>query len=329
MRGLIVKKTQKFVSSRWLPGKCQRVFSTTMSRESLDISGIYPPLATPYNKDESIAFDKLEHNMQKWNKIPFKGYVVQGSNAEWCFQSWEERVQVVRKTAKLAAPGKLIMAGSGCESTRETIRMGKEMAEAGAHALLVVNPYYFKDGMTSDALVAHYSAVADQSKLPIVIYNVPRNTGMNIPVDAIVKLAQHPNIIGIKDSGGDITRIASMVFATSSFDFQVLAGSAGFLLAAYRVGCVGGICALANVLGEEVCKLAQLAQSTDSKAAQDLQLRLVGPNSCVTSRFGVPGLKTAMDWFGYYGGPTRSPLLPLSDANIQAMKAEFQKSQLL
>ncbi|GFR79140.1 4-hydroxy-2-oxoglutarate aldolase, mitochondrial [Elysia marginata] len=120
-----------------------------------------------------------------------------------------------------------------------------------------------------------------------------------------------------------------MVFATSTSDFQVLAGSAGFLLAAYKVGCVGGICALANVLGEEVCELGELAQSTDSKAAQDLQLRLVGPNSCVTGRFGVPGLKTAMDWFGYYGGPTRSPLQPLSDANTEAMKAEFQKSQFL
>ncbi|GFO37986.1 4-hydroxy-tetrahydrodipicolinate synthase [Plakobranchus ocellatus] len=307
----------------------QRALSSSISRKSLDISGIYPPICTPYNHDESITFDKLEYNMKKWNQIPFKGYVVQGSNAEWCFQSWDERVQVVRETARLAAPGRVIMAGSGCESTRDTIRMCKDMSEAGAHALLVVNPFYFKDNMTSDALVAHFTAVADHSPLPIVMYNVPRNTGVDIPVDAVVKLAQHHNIIGIKDSGGDITRIASIVFATASSDFQVLAGSAGFLLAAYNVGCVGGICALANVLGEETCRLADLAQSNDLKAAMDLQLRLVGPNSCVTKRFGVPGLKTSMEWFGYYGGPPRSPLQSLSDNQVQAIKSEFQKSFFL
>ncbi|XP_059157059.1 4-hydroxy-2-oxoglutarate aldolase, mitochondrial-like [Physella acuta] len=309
--------------------RIQKQLSTSSVTHQFDISGIFPPIPTPFNEDETINFDKLEFNMKIWNKMPFKGYVVQGSNGEFCFLNWDEREMMVKDTKSLAAPGKLIIAGSGCESTRDTILLSKKMAEAGADAVLVVNPFYFKASMTADALTRHFTKVADQVPVPVILYNLPSNTGMDIPPEVVIKLAQHPNIIGMKDSGGDITRIASIVYETSSFDFQILAGSAGFLLAAHNVGCVGGICGIANVLGNEVCELLKLAQAGDLKSAMDLQLRLVIPNSYVTRRLGVPGLKKAMEWFGYYGGPTRSPLTPLKLEEEQALKKAFKKSLFL
>jgi len=308
--------------------KCQVRLSSSASSK-LNISGIYPPIPTPFNEDESIAYDKLKFNMDKWNTVPFRGYVVQGSNGECCFQNWDERIEMVKKTKDFADPNKLIIGGSGCESTRDTILMTKNMADAGADAVLVVNPFYYKASMNNQALKTHFTKVADSSPVPIILYNVPPNTGMDIPPEVVVDLAHHPNIVGMKDSGGDITRLAALCFQTSSLDFQILAGSAGFLLAAYNIGCVGGVLGLANVLGEETCRLAQLAQTDDAKAAMDLQLRLVGPNTCVTRRFGVPGLKTALEWFGYYGGPTRLPLVPLGQQDVDIMRNVFKKSLYL
>jgi 4-hydroxy-2-oxoglutarate aldolase len=304
-------------------------FSSSAQRQQLDISGILPPIPTPFNADESIAYDKLELNMQKWNKIPFKGYVVQGSNGECCFLSFEERIKMVKEVKRLAGPNKLIVAGSGCESTWETISLSQKLADAGAQAVLVVNPFYFKASMNHEALTNHFTKVADQLSVPVILYNVPSNTGMDIPPEVVIKLAKHPNIIGMKDSSGDIIRIASLVYSTASENFQILSGSAGFLLPSYSVGCVGGICGLANVLGEEVCRLSDLSNSKDVKAAKELQLRIVGPNACVTRRFGVPGLKATMEWFGYYGGPTRSPLVALTPSEAAVVKQFFQKSNFL
>uniref|UniRef100_A0A8C7JWT9 4-hydroxy-2-oxoglutarate aldolase, mitochondrial n=1 Tax=Oncorhynchus kisutch TaxID=8019 RepID=A0A8C7JWT9_ONCKI len=163
--------------------------------------------------------------------------------------------------------------------------------------------------MDSRALVHHFTQVADSS--------------LDLPVDAVVRLAQHPNILGLKDSGGDITRIALIVHKTKPQDFQVLAGSAGFLMAAYSVGCVGGVCALANVLGREVCELEQLCVSGRWEEASALQQRLIEPNTAVTRKFGVPALKQAMEWFGYHGGTCRSPLQPLSEAESQQLRLDF------
>lgn len=165
--------------------------------------------------------------------------------------------------------------------------------------------------------------VADLSPIPVVLYSVPANTGLDLPVDAVVTLSQHPNIVGMKDSGGDVTRIGLIVHKTRKQDFQVLAGSAGFLMASYALGAVGGVCALANVLGAQVCQLERLCLTGQWEDAQKLQHRLIEPNAAVTRRFGIPGLKKMMDWFGYYGGPCRAPLQELSPAEEEALRMDF------
>ncbi|ERE79654.1 4-hydroxy-2-oxoglutarate aldolase, mitochondrial isoform X2 [Cricetulus griseus] len=211
-------------------------------------------------------------------------------------------------------------------ATQATVEMTVSMAQVGADAVMVVTPCYYRGRMSSAALIHHYTKVADLSPIPVVLYNVPANTGLDLPVDAVVTLSQHPNIIGIKDSGGDVTRIGLMVHKTSKQDFQVLAGSVGFLLASYAVGAVGGICGLANVLGAQVCQLERLCLTGQWEAAQTLQHRLIEPNTAVTRRFGIPGLKKTMDWFGYYGGPCRAPLQELSPTEEEALRLDFSNN---
>ncbi|XP_064418985.1 4-hydroxy-2-oxoglutarate aldolase, mitochondrial [Latimeria chalumnae] len=289
----------------------------------LDIKGIYPPISTPFNLKEEVDYRKLQENLHKYSQIPFRGLVVQGSNGEYMYLTQEERVEVVWRARQVLPQDKLLLAGSGCESTQATVEMTKRMADAGADAALVVTPCYYRGRMTSAALIQHYTKVADSSPVPVVLYSVPANTGLDLPVDAVVTLSQHPNIIGLKDSGGDITRIGLIVHKTREQDFQVLAGSAGFLLAGYSVGTVGGVCALANILGEQVCQLEKLCLSGQWEAARTLQHRLIEPNSAVTKKFGIPALKQAMEWFGYYGGPCRSPLHPLTEAETKELRKDF------
>uniref|UniRef100_A0A8C5Q528 4-hydroxy-2-oxoglutarate aldolase, mitochondrial n=1 Tax=Leptobrachium leishanense TaxID=445787 RepID=A0A8C5Q528_9ANUR len=290
---------------------------------ALDIRGIYPPITTPFTNQEEVDYEKLEENLQNYNHIPFRGFVVQGSNGEYAYLTSEERVEVVRRVRKAVPTNRLVIAGSGCESTQATIRMTEEMAKFGADAVLVVTPAYYRGRMTSTALIHHYSKVADCSPVPVVLYSVPGNTGLDIPVDAIVTLSQHQNIIGIKDSGGDVTRIGLIIHKTKRQGFQVLSGSASFLLAGYSIGAVGGICALANVLGAQLCALESMCLNDQWEEAKELQHRLIEPNAAVTRRFGVPGVKQVMEWYGYHGGPCRSPLLPLTDEEIKELKKAF------
>jgi len=267
----------------------------------ISLSGIFPPIVTPFNANQSVAWDKLQHNVEKLNKLQLAGYLVHGSNGEFCYLSTEEKIEAVK-------------------------RMTEAMAGAGCDAAVVVTPCYYKGGMTSEALEQHYKTVADSSPVPVVLYSVPANTTLDLPLQTVLNLAHHPNIVGIKDSGGDITKIAAMVHMTRDQDFQVIAGSAGFLLPALTVGAVGGICALANVLPEPVLDLVNLFNQQQFEEAQKLQHLLIGPNTAVTKQFGVAGLKQSMDWAGYHGGETRRPLLPLTHLQTEQLQTIFASS---
>ncbi|XP_028340278.1 4-hydroxy-2-oxoglutarate aldolase, mitochondrial isoform X16 [Physeter macrocephalus] len=219
-------------------------------------------------------------NVITWEGVAsLAGFVVQGSNGEFPFLTSSERLEVVSRVRQALPRDKLLLAGSGCESTQATVEMTVSMAQVGADAAMVVTPCYYHGRMNSAALIHHYTKVADLSPIPVVLYSVPANTGLDLPVDAVVTLSKHPNIVGIKDSGGDVTRIGLIVHKTRRQDFQVLAGSAGFLLASYAVGAVGGVCALANVLGAQVCQLERLCLTGQWEDAQKLQHRLIEPNT--------------------------------------------------
>merc|ERR1712223_1617617 len=167
---------------------------------SVNLTGIFPPIVTPFNEDESIAWDKLRGNLARWRKEPLAGFLVHGSNGEFAYLTAKERVEVIRVVKEEVGEGQLVLAGSGCESTCETIEMTSAMADAGADAAVVYTPCYYKAKMTSPALEKHFIEVADASPIPIVLYSVPANTTIDLPVASVARLSSHPNIIGMKDS---------------------------------------------------------------------------------------------------------------------------------
>ena len=289
--------------------------------------GVYPPIPTPF-VDGEVAHDKLAENLARWNQTDLAGYVVLGSNGETVYLSEAERVAVM-STAREAIPrNKLLIVGTGTESTKATIERTRTAAEAGADAVLVITPCYYKGQMTAEALRRHYFALADASPIPILLYNVPKFTGLDLSAETVLELAQHPNIAGIKDSGGNVTKLGAIIGAAPDH-FEVLAGSGGFFYPALVLGAVGGVLALANVAPDQCCQIYRAAREGQHGQAQELQLRMIPLNAAVTARFGIPGLKAALDLLGYYGGEPRSPLSPPSSDQIEELRRILKETGLL
>lgn len=295
---------------------------------SLDLSGIHPPIPTPFDEQGDVALDRLRENLIRWGETGLAGFVVLGSNGEAVHLSEGEKQDALRAAREAIPSQRLLIAGTGQQSTRATIELTHRAADLGADAALVTPPHYYRPKMDTVALERHYFALADASPIPILIYNMPTYTGIDLTVELVLRLAQHPNIVGMKDSGGNPVKIGAVIGGAPE-GFQVLAGSASFLYPAMVLGAVGGICALANVAPRECCQLADLVRTGDHQAARKLQLRLIPPNAAVTSRFGVPGLKQALDWTGYYGGPVRLPLGPLTDKERMELRKVLIEAELI
>lgn len=262
------------------------------------------------------------------NQTGIRGYVVGGSNGEFVLLSHDERVDLVQSAREAIPSDRTLIAGSGTESTHSTIELSHRMKDAGADALIIVTPRYYANLMTAEAFVKYYQRVAEEVQHPILLYNVPANTRINLPLEAIEELAKHPMIMGIKDSGGDIVRIASIVERTAP-DFQVLAGSASFFLPALAVGAVGCVSALANIAPQRLIDIMEsyLAGAVDT--AQSIQRSILDANAAVTAGYGVPGLKAALDMIGLYGGPVREPLRPLTDEGRQDLERVLKEAGIL
>lgn len=299
-----------------------------MSKPTISLKGIMPPIPTPFDAAGEVHVGALVENLERWNQYDLRGYVVLGSNGEGVYLDEAEKVRVW-ETARRAIPAdKLLVAGTGAESTRQTITITLRAADAGADAALVVTPHYYGPKMTPDSLVQHYVKVADASPIPILIYNVPKFTNVNMDAGAVARAAEHPNIAGIKDTSGNITQLADTVRVVGP-DFQVLAGAASFLLAGLTVGAVGGILALANIAPQKGLEITRLFEAGARDEAAELQRRMIPVNSAVTARFGIAGLKAALDMLGYYGGPVRSPLLGLTEGERQTLREILQEGEIL
>ena len=293
----------------------------------IDLNGIFPPVTTPF-VDGEVAYDKLALNIEKYGSTGLKGIVVLGSNGEYVSLSEEEKRKVVETVVQATPDHMSVIAGTGCESTRETIRLTADCATAGAHAALVVTPHYFGAKMSDDALISHFTAVADSSPIPILLYNVPQFTHVNLTVNVVAKLSGHPNIVGIKDSTGNVMQVGEFLGRIDP-DFSVLVGTASALYGALTLGCVGGVLALANITPETCVKIHSLIQEGDYKAAQQIQLKMIPVNKAVTAVFGIAGLKTALDMLGYFGGEPRTPLLPSTDEAKLAIENILKQAGLL
>jgi 4-hydroxy-2-oxoglutarate aldolase len=272
--------------------------------------GILPPVPTTFRHGEFHAPD-LAANLERWNRTPLAGYVVLGSNGEGVHLADDEALAVIETAASGRGRDKLLVAGTGRESTSAAVDFTRRAAHAGAQAALVFCPAYYRSAMTDSALEHHYRVLADAAEIPIILYHVPKFRPVTFSIDLVLRLAEHPNILGIKDTSGDLAFMAALLKDRPP-GFRIYVGMASILLAGLALGADGGILALANVAPVECVALAQAVQRCDLAQARSLQFRLLPVNQAVTSRFGIPGLKHALDLLGYHGGEARRPLEPLA-----------------
>jgi 4-hydroxy-2-oxoglutarate aldolase len=275
----------------------------------VNLEGILPPVATPF-RDDGIDLPGLRANVQKWMRTGLRGLVVLGSNGEAPYVDEAEAVEVIAATREWVPRDRLLIAGTGKASTRQTIRASRDAARAGADAVLVLTPASFKPQMTGEALLHHYRAVADESPVPVLLYNFPAATGVTLAVETTRALCEHPNIVGVKESSGDLAVVGDLV-ATTPDRFQVVVGAAPTLFASLAVGANGGVVAVANVVPDLCVRLHALTRAGRHDEAVALQRALTPLARAVTTLYGVPGLKAAMELAGYVGGAPRSPLVPV------------------
>jgi len=352
------------------------------------LHGIFPPLTTPFHPDGTLYFKKLEANVERHSKTPVAGIVALGSTGEAILLSDQERRDVLKSTREATAPNKVLIAGTGIESAVETLHLTEYAAELGYDVAMVRTPHYYKKQMQPANILAFYRTVADRSPLPVIIYNFPQATGYDIPVEVVVELAEHPNVIGIKESSGDVEKVRRMVEGTrhvkrsatvtetfaavtprmlksvsqgngqggepvsvgalagasnpsssavsviaglktrqKEVGFQVLVGAAQTLEPSFQVGAVGAILAFADAAPTACYEIHAAWKEGDIELARLKQARIAKASLRVVGELGIPGIKHAMDFNGYFGGPVRLPLLPLTadlKAEVELLMADIR-----
>ncbi len=294
---------------------------------TVDLRGIFPPITTPFENDE-VNLRGLQHNLARYLASRVHGVVVLGSNGEAPHLSEEESTRIVAAAREQVPRGRRLIVGAGGESTHEAIASVKRLSQAGADVVLVRTPGYYKSQMTADAFIRHYTALADASPAPVLLYDAPPFTGVTLQVAAVTRLAAHPNIIGMKETAPDVGLVSEFVANTPS-DFQVLVGSAPTLYASLCVGAVGGIVAAACVVPDLFVRLLTLVQDGQHEAALTLQRQLTPLARSVTAGYSIGGLKAALDLAGFVGGRPRSPLAPAPPEAVETMRAQLAALQAL
>jgi 4-hydroxy-2-oxoglutarate aldolase len=290
-----------------------------------NFKGIIPPMVTPFDESGTIRYDCFEKNIERYIEAGIEGYLVLGSNGESVYLEHTEKLKLIEAARKRVPSSMMLLAGTGVESTQATINLTKEAADRGVDAVLVKNPFYFKSQMTFDVYMSHYTAVADASPVPVIIYNVPVFTGVPMQSKLVIELAKHPNIRGLKDSSGDSKLISEVVWNTDSGTFGVLAGAAPTLLPAFVAGARGGIIAIACAAPRGALALFRAFVAGDYKKAGALQ-RIIAPAAgAVTEKYGIAGLKSAMELEGFQAGLPRRPLLPLKPEQSEDLVRIFRR----
>ncbi|MDZ7623956.1 MAG: dihydrodipicolinate synthase family protein [Ignavibacteriaceae bacterium] len=289
------------------------------------LKGIYPPLTTPFIDDE-VSFDNLVLNLLRYENKLLSGYVLFGSNGESAFLTRDEKLQIVAKVQEHTK--RTLIAGTGLDSIKETISLTNDAAERGANYALIITPSFFKSEMKHHNFLNYYTRIADSIMIPLIIYNVPKFTNVNIETETIIELSSHPNIIGLKDSTENPSRI-SEISANVDSEFKLIVGTASVLYNGLTSGAKAGILALANIAPDQCLQIYNLIREKNFEKALEIQNRMIPVNKAVTTKFGVAGLKAAMDLLGYFGGKPRMPLEPLSEAQLIELKMILKKASLI
>jgi dihydrodipicolinate synthase/N-acetylneuraminate lyase len=351
------------------------------------LEGIFAAVTTPFYPDERIYFRKVEANMARYSRSLLAGVVVLGSTGEAVMLDDEESRDVLRVAAQASSPEKILIAGVGRESVGATVALAKAAAEFHYDAVLLRPPSYYAGQLSAAAVRNYFESVADRSPLPVILYNIPKFVPYQMPVEQVAELANHPNIIGIKDSSGNVDRITATVAATQNalhrtvtvtpvfeavtarmltasaepestgsfvsagdlaggvavvstatpapaiktrtkeVGFQVLCGAGSKVLASLDAGATGAILGIACFVPQACVEICLAWKDHDSKLAAEKQSRILAANSLIVNELGIPAMKYACDFNGYYGGRTRSPLPGLSadeKAQIEAVLAPIR-----
>lgn len=293
------------------------------------LEGVLLPVTTPFDRATgAIAPIHFRDNLRAYLAAGVHGFVVAGSTGEAPLLDEGEIVQLVEWARDIVPPEAILLAGTGAESTRATIRVSKAVAKAGADAVLVRPPSYYRGRMDPDTVRLHYEAVADAVPLPVVLYNVPKFVPVELSAGLLAELGGHANVAGIKDSSADLKRLAAFLDAAPP-GCAVMVGAGSQLYAALEMGAAGGIIAVgcfAPRLAAEVYTRFRAGEMGPAGAAQG---KIAGPNKSIVGELGVPGIKHAVELLGYYGGPPRSPLRPLSERDQDRVRTLLQESGLL
>ncbi|HYX28272.1 MAG TPA: dihydrodipicolinate synthase family protein [Pyrinomonadaceae bacterium] len=295
---------------------------------SINLSGLLLPITTPFKPDETIDTHGLVSNIEKWNQIGITGYVVLGSTGERVNLNETEYLRVI-ETARGATPDSMsFIVGAGQQSTRGTIEEIELAAKAGAEAALVITPQYYRSAMTQGALEAHYTAVADASPIPIVLYSMPDLTGIKIEAETADSLSDHDNIIGMKDSSNDVETFRRTVQRVRS-DFVMMIGNGTVFAEALRAGARGGILAVGCCAPEICLEIYRAVQANENDRADRLQQSLTALARAVTRTYGIGGLKAAMEMAGYLGGAVRAPLKRPAQEAIAEIESLLHEAALV
>ncbi len=293
------------------------------------IKGVIPPMITPFNEKGEVDYDKHIKNMEKWNDHDLAGYLVLGSNSETVYLTDEEKLKLIELTVKHRKEGKIVLAGTGLESTKATIELTNKAADLGADAALLLTPSYYSGKMNDEALINYFTEVADNTKIPILIYNVTKFTHINISPYAVGVLSKHPNIIGMKDSAGSIPQLVEFKSVIDKNEFNLLVGTASAWYPALAIGIEGSIMALANCSPEECIEVQEYFDKGDWEKSREIYERMFPVNKAVTGTYGIAGLKHACNLLGFNGGLVRKPLLQLKEDEKNKVKDILGKAKVL
>lgn len=289
----------------------------------MKLSGIIPPIPTPFDAEGGLDLDGLRAVIERLDP-DVDGFLVLGSNGEASYLDEGERSQVLSVAREAVPKSKPMLAGTGGEATRLVIERNRVAARTGADAVLVLPPCYYRAQMSDGALEAHYRAVADASSLPVMLYNIPQATTLSLSPELIARLARHPNISGLKDSSGNVGALTEIIRLVPE-EFVVMTGNAPTLLPSLSLGAAGGILAVANVAPKPYRELWQAFERLELQTAARLQLAYNPIALAVTNVYGVPGLKAAMRLGGVPAGYPRSPLQDV-DGRAESDLAELLKT---
>ena len=286
-----------------------------------DFSGVFVPTTTPFDSvTGALDLGALRENLRRLLATPLRGVVVGGTTGESVLLMREERRAGLEAARDLLAGEQLLIAGTGAESTKETLRLSSEAVEAGADAILVQPPAFFHRAMSRQHLSEHYRTVADESAVPVILYQVPLSCStIELSTGLVAELSEHPNIIGLKDSRGDLTALNDHLTQVGE-GFQVFVGNGAKLYASLELGAAGGILGIANLVPVEVTDVFMNYKSGRTAEAAQIQERVAPLHNEIVGVHGVVGVKAALDMLGAYGGPPRSPLRPAGGQKLEEIR---------